>query len=402
MNSFPEKKFSKKYIENNLNRAYKEIPKWNEDSFAHRLGFAMTEPDSTAVETINKFLPLNNNNTGMHSNKDVNELTGTRKLEYQSINWLKNLVNLKSGDGYISSGGTEGNITGLWIARNKFVSENKKTCVIASELTHVSVKKASNLLNIPLFNAEIDNNFRIDEKKLLSLINKLYLEYGYTGFVLFLTAGYYSTGTSDAIDKINKELNKIKNSFEKLSFHIHVDAAFGGFVYPFSNPSFKFDFRNSLVETMTLDPHKMGLMPYSCGVFLCRKGLTKHIQSDNAHASVIDQTLIGSRSGSIAAGLWALIASKGRKEYSKIVKECLMNKKYFIKKLKDLDKNAEFFGDEFLNNFAVSFSDNMQFSSEVKEKYRLVENNGLYHFYLMPHITKTVIDKFIKDFNNKK
>lgn len=395
---FPEKGMNKVEINSVLEQRFLEIPSWGKDSKVYRLGFAMTKPHSIALSVYLKFAKLNNNNTGLHTQIDEGKLSGTRELERQIISWMSNLLSPCELDGYISSGGTEGNIAGLWIGRNFLRRHNhKKICVISSKLSHVSVSKASNILDVPIFGAKLDANFGIDVNELKELVSNLYLERGYNGFIILLTAGYYSTGTSDQVDKILKILSLVKRSFTKIKFYIHVDAAFGGFVYPFSNPGFKFDFRNEMVQSMTLDPHKMGLMPYSCGIFLCRKGLTKYVKTANLHAGVIDQTLIGSRPGATAAALWALLAKLGKYGYQKIVVKCLNNKRYFIKQILKVDLHARIVGDSTLNNFAVHFSLNRgKIGKDLEQKYRLVSNNGYYHFYVMPHITKDIIDSFVK------
>ena len=54
------------------------------------------------------------------------------------------------------------------------------------------------------------------------------------------------TGEYEDVKEINRLLEE-KNKKEKLSVHIHVDAASGGFVVPFVKPDLEWDFRNSLV-----------------------------------------------------------------------------------------------------------------------------------------------------------
>ena len=47
------------------------------------------------------------------------------------------------------------------------------------------------------------------------------------------------------------------NSAAEQSLHLHVDAAFGGFVLPFLDRKFAWDFSVPDVSSITIDPHKM-------------------------------------------------------------------------------------------------------------------------------------------------
>jgi glutamate decarboxylase len=59
------------------------------------------------------------------------------------------------------------------------------------------------------------------------------------------------TGQYEDIQEMNKLIAE-KNEREGLSVYIHVDAASGGFVAPFVNPDFVWDFR--LVSTAVFCP----------------------------------------------------------------------------------------------------------------------------------------------------
>jgi glutamate/tyrosine decarboxylase-like PLP-dependent enzyme/ubiquinone/menaquinone biosynthesis C-methylase UbiE len=404
---FPKKPKSSKFVKSELQKRLKEIPDLDENSTIQRLGFAMTKPYSESLNAITKFINKNNNNVGIHTSGNQ-KLTGTRRLEQQSVNWLGNLLGDFSSDGYITSGGTEGNLMGAWIGREKLRANGyKKIVLLISPLTHISLTKATRILDIGTKTIPVDKNYSIDISELLKMVGNLKNN---EGAILGLTAGYYSTGTSDNIPKICKVIEKLG----KDNLYVHIDAAFGGFVYPFTDPSFEFDFRNKMVSSITVDPHKMGLMPYSCGVFLCRKGLLNYIEDENIHAGVADKTLIGSRPGATAAALWSTIASLGYSGYKKVIDDCVENKKYLIDKLKKLDKKLSIKSEDNINNFAVNFSifkDGL-LPKYIETKYRLVPNKlpssesskankNNYHFYLMPHVSKKVIDRFIKDIQGK-
>ena len=73
-------------------------------------------------------------------------------------------------------------------------------------------------------------------------------------------------GSVDDIDEITMFLNK-----KNIVYKLHVDAAFGGFIYPFSNPKSSYTFKNPNITSFTIDAHKMLQTPYGTGIFLIRK-----------------------------------------------------------------------------------------------------------------------------------
>jgi len=52
---------------------------------------------------------------------------------------------------------------------------------------------------------------------------------------------------------------------------LHVDAAFGGFVIPFLDRKYDFDFSVKGVSSITADPHKMGMSTIPAGGLLFRE-----------------------------------------------------------------------------------------------------------------------------------
>lgn len=68
----------------------------------------------------------------------------------------------------------------------------------------------------------------------------------------------------------------------KIGYKIHIDGAYGGFVYPFSCKYNKLDFANPEISSITLDAHKMVQAPFGTGIFLCKKGLLDYVYTEEA------------------------------------------------------------------------------------------------------------------------
>lgn len=81
--------------------------------------------------------------------------------------------------------------------------------------------------------------------------------------------GQTFTGELDPIEEINEKLVQLKKR-KGLDVPIHVDAASGGFVIPFTRPSLKWDFRLEQVQSINTSGHKFGLVYPGLGWALWR------------------------------------------------------------------------------------------------------------------------------------
>ena len=79
------------------------------------------------------------------------------------------------------------------------------------------------------------------------------------------------TGQSDPIQEINDYLVELKKETDgNIDIPIHVDAASGGFVYPFINPHVEWDFRLEQVLSINTSNHKFGLVYPGMGTIMFR------------------------------------------------------------------------------------------------------------------------------------
>ena len=67
-----------------------------------------------------------------------------------------------------------------------------------------------------------------------------------------------------------------------LEYRIHVDAAYGGLIYPLTTSEHCLSFRDPRVHSMTMDAHKILQAPYGTGIFLARKGLMDLVRTSQA------------------------------------------------------------------------------------------------------------------------
>ena len=97
-----------------------------------------------------------------------------------------------------------------------------------------------------------------------------------------------------------------------VEYHIHVDAAYGGFIYPFTRTDEALTFKNEKIVSFSLDAHKLVQSPYGTGICLLRKGMIQYALTDEAHyVKGKDYTLAGSRSGANAIAVWMILMTYG-------------------------------------------------------------------------------------------
>ncbi|MFH1564786.1 MAG: pyridoxal-dependent decarboxylase [bacterium] len=324
-------------------------------------------------------------------------------------------------DGYISTGGTEANIMGLWIGRNKLQnqSHSKKIAVISSFLCHYSIHKGCNLLGISESSNKDGSGFHLlgtdnKGKILLSQIHKTIegcLKNGVNNFIIVGTAGTTLLGSVDSITEINELIKSTEKHHPSANFFFHVDACFGGFVIPFLEDAQKIGFDCDKVDSIAIDPHKIGMTPFPAGIFLCRKNLQKYIERKVGYLhGGCDDTLCGSRPGAVAAACWAIFKHLGYEGYAEIISKCMETTIFLRNQIESVGFNL--FDNE-INILAVKSPPFIP--NDILEKYVIVPDGipsnladinseivKIYKFVLMPHVTKQQISLFISELNQKK
>lgn len=331
--------YLKIYSLKNYLKSLEKIPRLNE---------IRSVPNSVALKVWKNLLPFNPNNIGNWSTPKLFDIHGTQKAENQLINLLIGLYGSSptEWEGHVTSGGSESNLYAMWLGRN-LLTKNcliKNICVLQNDLTHYSVPKSANILNLDIFQVEINNKtwtFDIPsfEKKVLNLIKKKY-----RCFIIPLTYGYAQTGTNDSYQKINFLMQKLKKKYS-ISYYIFIDAALNGLVLPFSKNNF-YPLRKKNLDSFSVDFHKFGKVPFSCGVILYRKHLRENIQLKVPFLSDYDSTLSGSRSGISPAAALMVLLSLGKKGFIKNTQESIKLKENFIEIVKKEFPNIEIIDDK--------------------------------------------------------
>ena len=260
-------------------------------------------------------LVKNPNHIGCHTlGKSEPFFEGTHAIEKElieicAVDILKG--NLQEQDGYVASGGTEANIQAIWIYRNFFMKEHScstdEIAIICSEDSHYSMNKAANLLSLDLFHIAVENDTRaITQESIEDALQKA-KSAGKKYFIVICNMMTTMFGSVDDVQLLTDTLKKLSCEFK-----LHVDGAYGGFYYPFSDEENLMTLQNPDITSFTLDAHKMAQSPYGTGIFLVRKGFIHYVNTQEAsYVEGEDFTLIGSRSGANAIAVWMILVKNG-------------------------------------------------------------------------------------------
>ncbi len=234
---------------------------------------------------------------------------GAAALEQRAVKMLADLLGYPDAVGYLSTGGTESNIQAIRAARN--AAGVRDGNVVVPRSAHFSFDKIGDLLRLEVRKADLDEELKVDLNSVESLIDEKTV-------ALVGIAGTTEFGQVDPIDRLGDlALDR--------GLYLHVDAAFGGFVLPFMEKEWKWDFGVEAVSSITIDPHKMGMCTVPGGGLLFRDGRHLGMLADFAPYLTNNKptALTGTRSGGSAAATWAVMTHLGKEGFTRIVRRCM-------------------------------------------------------------------------------
>jgi glutamate/tyrosine decarboxylase-like PLP-dependent enzyme len=260
-------------------------------------------------------LVQNPNHIGCHTlGNSESFFRGTQQIEREVIDICAvDILQAEPGtyDGYVASGGTEANLQAIWIYRNYFLRECgaglSEIVLLCSEDSHYSMDKAGNVLMLDMAKIPVEDASR---KILPEAIQHTILEQQQKGKRYFIAIANMMTTMFGSVDDVALLAQALKASGTE--YRLHVDGAYGGFYYPFTDEFERLSFQNPDISSFTLDAHKMAQAPYGTGIFLIRKGLIHFANTKEAsYVQGEDYTLIGSRSGANAVAVWMILTKHG-------------------------------------------------------------------------------------------
>ena len=220
-------------------------------------------------------------------------------MEKEAVADIAKMFGWETHLGHLCGGGTMANMEALWVSGR--LNPDKK--IVASEQAHYTHSRLSEVLHLPFQTIPCDSRAKMDLNALKDVLKQ-----GDVGTVV-ATMGTTGAGSVDPLP----EILELKAKYD---FHIHADAAYGGYFILAENLDVEartaFD-RICEVDSIVIDPHKHGLQPYGCGCVLFKdpsvgkfyKHDSPYTYFSSAKLHLGEISLECSRAGASAVALWA-------------------------------------------------------------------------------------------------
>lgn len=401
------KKFTQQEIKNRVFAALNKNVNYLETSI---LGVPASHLDEKVFNQDQSFIKdapfmstmvQNPNHIGCHTQGSSESFfAGTQEIEREVLSWCA--VDILKGeegqfDGYIASGGTEANIQAMWLYRNYFMKtsglKREEIAILCSVDSHYSMDKGANLLALELYKVDVNENRSIHVSD-LELQVDLAKSNGIKAFIVIANVMTTMFGSVDDVTTYTSVLEEAQ-----MIYRLHIDAAFGGFYYPFSSKDENVSFKNPKISSFTLDAHKMAQAPYGTGIFLVRKDLIGYTTTESAsYVEGEDCTLIGSRSGANAVAIWMILAKNG--PFGWFEKIFILQKRtdWMCEQLNEL--GIEYYRHPFSNIITMK---RQYIKPEIAKEFGLVPDNHhdpvWYKIVVMDHVTIEKLNGLLEALN---
>ena len=351
------------------------------------------------------------------------EYPQVNNIEQRIVNILAKLFNVPKDSEFVGTstiGSSEAIMLGLlahkwnWReARKKNGLSFDKPNIVFGGDTHVSWDKFARYFDVePRIIPIARDHFTIKPEDVMKQVDENTIAVG-------VVLGTTFTGEFDPVVEINDLLVKLKKE-KGLNIPIHVDAASAGFITPFFEPDFPWDFRLEQVSSINTSGHKFGLVYPGLGWLIFRNEELLH-KSLKFYVNYLGDemptyTLNFSEGSSMIIAQYFNVMHLGKEGYSRIVERMMENASYLAKRLTE---SGEF---EVLN--AAGHIPLVTFRFPEQEdftlfdlSYRIRERGWIVPAYSLPphaeevtimrvvvreNFTKDLVDIFVDDLLNAK
>ena len=303
----------------------------------------------------------------------------THDFEREVVTWFAELTHAPAGEtwGYVTSGGTEGNLYGIFLGRELY----PEGMVYYSEDTHYSVAKVLRMLHVRNLMVRSEADGRIDLGDLHATLN-LHRD---VPPILFLNAGTTMKGAVDDLRGIRQILKDLAIH----DFYIHMDAALSGMILPFVADPDPFDFGEG-AHSLAISGHKFIGCPLPCGVVLARQGVVSRIARNVEYIGSQDTTVLGSRNAITPVLLWYQLRRHGLEGFRTQAQRCLETAQYAVDRFAAAGIQAW----RHRHSVTVVFP---RPSLEVAQRWHLAVHEDIAHLITMQHVTRDMVDAIVAD-----
>ncbi|OON39336.1 histidine decarboxylase [Izhakiella australiensis] len=284
--------------------------------------FNLGYPESADFDytILERFMRFSINNCGDWA-EYCNYLLNSFQFEKEVMEFFADLFHIpfKESWGYVTNGGTEGNMFGCYLAREIFPDGT----LYYSKDTHYSVAKIVKLLRIKSRLVESQPNGEIDYD---DLINKIQSD-NEPHPIIFANIGTTVRGAIDNIGIIQQRIEQI--GIPRDEYYLHADAALSGMILPFVDDPQPFTFADG-IDSIAVSGHKMIGSPIPCGIVVAQRKNVDRISVEIDYISAHDKTITGSRNGHTPLMMWEAIRSRSFSDWQRRIKHSLEMAQYAV------------------------------------------------------------------------
>jgi aromatic-L-amino-acid/L-tryptophan decarboxylase len=274
-------------------------------------------------------------------------------IDKQVIEWSKEMLGFpKEASGFLTSGGSMANFTGLSVARSVMTDHqvrhtglkamNKQMVIYCSTETHSCVTKGIEILGIGrdfIRIIPVDDQYEINTNLLELSINQD-LSNGLFPFCIVANVGTVNTGAID-------DLEKIRSLCDQYNLWMHVDGAFGTMAKLAQTHKDQLKWIE-VADSVVFDYHKWMYMPYEVGCVLINR------QDRHRNTFSITPTYLLSHEKGLAAGpdplnnyglelsrgfkalkVWMSLKEHGINKFARIIQQNIDQIRYFQNKIEE-------------------------------------------------------------------
>ncbi len=307
------------------------------------------------LETIGSELMISSFNDSMDS---WDQGPAATEVEVSMINGLKSLFGFTdSADGVFTCGGSQSNMEAIiaerdayclkelgWDVKKKGLPPNaEKLRLYTSEISHFSMDKTCHVMGIGydgVRKVPVDKSCRLD----ITAFEKMVKEDVERGLLPFLACATIGTTDFGSID----DISKMRKICDKYNMYLHADAAYGSALIMSNKYSSRLG-RIEEADSITIDFHKMWLLPISCSVLLVKDAellktfelhadyLNREEDEEDGYINLVGKSLQTTRRFD-ALKVFMAFQTRGRDGYEKLVDSLVENASLFYSMIKNDDE----------------------------------------------------------------
>ena len=278
------------------------------------------------------------------------------ELEESMVRGLCNLFGFtnEDADGNFTSGGSQSNISALIAARDWYCTrkfgwdvkmnglppEYKKLRIYTSEISHFSMDKASHILGMgyaAVRKIPVDSKCRID----LQAFERMVEEDVANGLYPFCAVATLGTTDFGSID----DAEGMREICDRYGMHLHGDAAYGSGLIMSKTYRSRLS-ATAICDSVTVDFHKMFLLPISCSALLVKDGerlkcfelhadyLNREEDEQDGYINLVGKSMQTTRRFD-ALKVFMAFQTRGLDGYTAMIDTCVNNATYMYQTIKD-------------------------------------------------------------------